>query len=184
MTSDETKEQVRLIELDYDRTNKFIESIVGSGYTIRGWAITLSLALLGVAFDRNLWQACILAGVVTVTFALIDAYYSWLYSQALRHAAGIERVLQTYYVMLGRGTIDSEAQKDFQVEIEVHKFGLLGSLTRFRMSSVRDARPAFVLAVLYGTLLIVSTVSTLLLGFTKAGVQPERAGSVLIQTSR
>ncbi len=155
------EELIRLVELDREGTGKFIESIVGTGTTVRGWTITLVLALLGLAFDRRLWELGVLAGFVVVAFGFVDVYHSWLYSQALRHARSIDRVLQLYYVSLARGKDDPDAVEEFEVELEAYRFGLAANLVPFRFSSVLSVRPRFVLATIHLTLLVAAVLTTL-----------------------
>jgi hypothetical protein len=169
MKSDDPRaELVRLLELDYERTNKFIEGVLATSVTIRGWAITISLALVGVGFDRHLWEAGLLAIFVLTTFAMLDAYHSWLYSQALTHSRSIERTLSLYYTSLGRGRIDEAAVEDFEVALEAHAFGLTSNLARFNFRSALRIRSLFVPTVLYLVLLGAAALSIILIRFVEA----------------
>jgi hypothetical protein len=84
------KELVRVVELDYEKTTKQIESIVGSSFTIRGWGIALISALIGLTLQANHWGIAVLAVVVTLLIAFVDGYHSWLYAKVLQHANRIE----------------------------------------------------------------------------------------------
>ncbi len=163
MTEPPNKEELlRLLEMDYDRTNKFIEGVLSTIVTIRGWAITISLALLGVGFDRDLSQAALLAVVVTLLFAALDAYHSWLYTQAIDHTRSIEAILARYYASLVRGHIDADATEDFAVKLETHRFGLSANLSRFGWSKIGSLRPRF-MVFLYIALLLVAAVAACLI---------------------
>src|SRR5437868_1929488 len=63
----------RLIELEYERTSKFIDGVIATTATIRGWAVTIWLAVVGVAFDRSVWELGVLAAIVAAVFMVIDA---------------------------------------------------------------------------------------------------------------
>jgi len=155
MTSDEArKELVRELELDYEKTTKAIEGIVSSSFTVRGWGITLSSALLGFAFQNKLWQLSALTVIVILLIALVDGYHSWLYAKVLQHANEIEVILRSYYTFLRLGESDPEAKRNFQVQIESHRFGRYTDINKkFQLSDLLDARPRLVLVALYGTLL-------------------------------
>ena len=55
MNESTQKELVRLLELDYEQTTKDIASIISSSFTIRGWGIALSSALIGLTFQAQQW---------------------------------------------------------------------------------------------------------------------------------
>ena len=77
MNKDTQKELVRVLELDYEKTTEVIESIISSSFTIRGWGIALSSALIGLTFQAERWEIAVLAVVVTLLIAFIDGYHSW-----------------------------------------------------------------------------------------------------------
>ena len=160
MKEAERCELVRLLELDYERTTKLIEGVIGSSFTIRGWGIALSSALIGLTFQAQLWELAGLAIVVTLLIAFIDGYHSWLYAKTLRHATTIERVLGLYYASLARGDDDPEAVRDFEAAILAHQFGRFREIQkRFGLRALREARPRVVLLILYATLLACAVVS-------------------------
>jgi hypothetical protein len=168
MTTEEEryKELVRLLEEDAERTSKFVESIVGTGFTIRGWAITVSLAIVGIAFDRDLWELAILGLVIVLLFAFMDGYHTWLYTQALKHGRAIDHILGLHYATLTRGVDDPSVKEEFQVEVEVHKFGLSSNLERFRWASLRRVRPRFIMGVMYIILGFVAIVAAIAIAVT------------------
>lgn len=160
MTESSTKrELLRLLELDYERTNKFVEGVAATSITIRGWAITITLALVGVGFDRDLWQVSVLALVVALLFAVLDAYQSGLYSQGLAHSASIEATLAKYYASLARGNVDERAVEDFEVALESQSFGLSANLVRFQFVNLFKSKPRFGAGVLYLTLVLTACVA-------------------------
>lgn len=167
MTDDEQHELVRILELDYEKTTKLVEGIVGSSFTIRGWSIALISALIGLTFQTQLWQVAVLATVVTILMGLMDGYHSWLYAKTLQHAQAVESVLRLYYAALARGADDPEARIEFQVAILAHRFGRFAEVQKFDIKALRDTRPRMMIPVLYGTLLICAVMSGGLVLYSK-----------------
>ncbi len=165
MTPDELKAALQLLEADYERTTKFIEGVVATGATIRGWIITLTVALVGVAFERHLWQMGVVAIVLVVMFGLVDAYHAWLYASALRHASHIEKTLGLYYASLASDG-DPDVRLAFDVELRLHRFGPFSNLRRFGLRSLLDVRPRFVIVTLYLTLLGVAATATVIVALS------------------
>jgi hypothetical protein len=167
------KELVRVLELDYEKTNKVIEGVVTSGFTIRGWGITLSSALIGLTFQAQHWEIAVLAAVVTLLIAFLDGYHSWLYAKVMQHANRIESVMRSYYAFLARGDVDDQARIDFLGKILAHRFGRFTEIKRgFTFSNLREARPRYVIVTLYATLLICATVSGVLAYSSKKHAAP------------
>jgi hypothetical protein len=163
MNDDTQKEIVRVLELDYEKTTKEIESILGSSFTIRGWGIALSSALIGLTFQAQDWEIAVLAIIVTLLIAFVDGYHSWLYAKVLQHANNIETVMRFYYAFLARGAIDPQAHRDFLVKIESHRFGRFTEIHKgFGLRNLREARPRLVILTLYATLLACAVVSGIL----------------------
>jgi hypothetical protein len=157
-----------VVELDYEKTTKVIEGIVGTSFTIRGWGIALISALIGLTFQTQFWQVAALALVVTLLIAFMDGYHSWLYAKTLQHAQNLERVLGLYYAALARGADDPAAHREFEVAILAHQFGRFAEIQkRFSLKSLRDARPRLILVILYGTLLSCAIVSGSLVLYSK-----------------
>lgn len=160
MNKETQKELVRVLELDYEKTTEVIESIIGSSFTIRGWGIALSSALIGLTFQVQRWEISALALVVTLLVAFVDGYHSWLYAKVLQHANRIEEVVRSYYAFLARGDVDEETETEFQAKIMAHRFGRFAEIHKgFTFSSLREARPRYVILTLYATLLICAAVS-------------------------
>lgn len=178
--ADRDQELIELVERDYAHTGEFIRSVVGTSATVRGWAVTIWLALIGFAFDRPLGELAILAAIVVVAFAIIDAYHARLYVQALAHAARLERVVAAYYSALTLAEDDPDALDDFHDELDAFRPGLYGSFRRLGVSEgpvrrdllarlgrplrdtatlVRDARPRVFFSVLYPILFAVACVA-------------------------
>jgi hypothetical protein len=74
---DQQRELIRLLELDYEKTTKLNEGFVSSGFTIRGWGVALTSALIGLTVQAHLWPIAALAAVLAILIALIDGYHSW-----------------------------------------------------------------------------------------------------------
>ena len=163
MNADTVKELVRVLEVDYEKTTKAIEGIISSSFTIRGWGIALSSALIGLTFQTEHWQIAALAVVVTLLIAFVDGYHSWLYAKVLQHANNIETVMRYYYAFLARGDVDDQARIDFLGKLLAHRFGRFTEIRKgFKFSSLREARPRYVIVILYATLLVCALTSGVL----------------------
>jgi hypothetical protein len=158
-------ELVRLLERDYDQTGEFIRSLVGTVATTRGWAVTVWLALLGVAIQEDSPALAVLAGFVLVPFGLLDAYHSWLYSQALRHARGLEQLSADYYRAVERGNEDEELELDFEAGMAAHRFGLYSHFRRFSLPELRAARPRLVFQWFYPGLVCAAILAAILIAW-------------------
>jgi len=154
MTAEERRELLRLLELDYEKTTKLIEGFVSSGFTIRGWGVALTSALIGLTVQSRLWPIAAFAAIVTLLIALIDGYHSWLYARAFDHAQKIETALGLQYAALARGSDDPRAREDFEVALLAHPFGRFAEIERFHLGALRAARPRLVLVTLYTTLFV------------------------------
>ena len=164
MTTDpRIAELVRLVERDYDQTAEFIRSVVGTTSTTRGWAVTVWLALLGIAIDHDSVGLALLAGFVLLPFCLLDAYHSWLYSEALKHARALERLSTSYYEAVESGEDDQELIFDFEASLGSHRFGLYQNFRRFQLPEIKAARPQLVFRYFYPGLLIASLVTVCLI---------------------
>jgi hypothetical protein len=146
---DRMGEQIRLLERDYDQTAEFIRSVVGTTSTARGWAVTVWLAVLGVGIQQNKVALAILASLVLIPFAILDAYHSWLYGEALRHARDIEHLSAAYFRAVESGDDDEELWLDFKAELATHRFGLYSHFRRFQLPEIRTARPRIVFQIFY-----------------------------------
>lgn len=153
MNDDRTKELVRLVERDYDQTSEFIRSVVGTTSTTRGWAVTVWLAVLGVAINQSSPALALLAAAILLPFGLLDAYHSWLYSEALDHARSLERTSAAYYSALEMGDDDPDLVLDFEERLSAHSFGLYRNFKRFQLPEIKAARPQLVFHYFYPGLL-------------------------------
>jgi hypothetical protein len=161
--ADRRKELVRLVELDYERTATFINGVTSTAATIRGWAITIWLAVVGVALDRGLWQVALLAAAAASVFLLVDGYHAWLYGEALAHASALERLSGRYYDSLGRGSDDEELELDLRVDLESHRFGMYRTFRKFRLRDLLFAKPTVFFRGFYPLLIGVAVVVAILL---------------------
>jgi hypothetical protein len=158
VTDASQKELVRLVELDYERTATFINGVTATASTIRGWAVTIWLAIIGVSLNEGRWQLAILAAVVAATFLLIDAYHAWLYGEALDHAVALERLSGRYYESLGRGLDDEDVAVDLAVELQTHRFGVYRNLRQFTFRDILFVKPRVFFRVFYPVLVAVAVV--------------------------
>lgn len=143
------KELMRLVERDYDQTAEFIRSIVGTISTIRGWSVTVWLAVLGVAVNQESIPLAALAALLLLPFTLLDLYHSWLYSEALKHARALERISSSYYSAVERGEEDEDLIVEFEELIASIKFGLYRNFKRFQWPEIKHARPTLVFRLFY-----------------------------------
>ncbi len=141
--SSATKELVRLVELDYERTAKFIEGVIGTSAAIRGLLVTAWLAVVTLAVNTSRWALAAVSLAVVIVFGLVDAYHSWLYHQALQHAIELESISRTYYAALARGGDDPDAEEDLEVHLQAHRLGVYSNLRRFRMKDLRRKHRAW-----------------------------------------
>jgi hypothetical protein len=153
------KELVRLLELDYERTASFISGVVGTSASLRGWAVTIWLAVIGLAIDRGEAAVAGLAALVAVAFFVVDGYHAWVYGQAVVHASELEQISALHYDALGRGLEDEDAQLDLQVGLESHRFGMYRNFRRFTVSDLLYVRPHVIFRVFYPLLALAALVS-------------------------
>ena len=167
--TDTLKELIRVIELDYDRTAKVIDGVLGTSATIRGLLITAWVAVITLAFDVTRWALAAISIAIVVIFGLLDAYHSCLYQEALGHAEELEGISQAYYSAIALGEDDPDADFDLQVSLQAYanRFGVYHSLHRFTAKDLRFARPRIFFTILYPALLAVSVISTVILGVTR-----------------
>jgi hypothetical protein len=170
MTPDEEKELVRLVELDYERTSKFIEGMVGTSATTRGWAVTVWLAVLGIAVNQRLWALGLLGTAAVFVFALVDLYHSRLYEEAEIHAAAAERISRLRYKRFSRGADDKYAASDAENALRAYSFGVYSNLRAFawRWNLLRGARPYLVFRAMYPFMAAVGVVVALAIGIGTA----------------
>ena len=166
MTNEGRKELIRLIELEYERTTQFINGVTATAATIRGWAVTIWLAILGVAFDRSVWALGILASLLGLAFLFLDAYHSVLYAEGALHADALERLSAGYYNAMGRDAGDPDRKLDLDANLEAHRFGLYRNLTLVRLRDLPKARPAIFFTVFYPFLVGVGLLSALVIRLT------------------
>lgn len=162
MSNEKVTDMLHLLRMEYDDGNQFIRSLVGTVTTVRGWTITLSLAVLGLAPNRAVWQRGLLAIGVVCLFAIVDIYDSWLYTQVLSRVQAIDRIFGLYYRALARGEDDPKVTEEFEIELVAYKFGLMSSLPRFAFRRIGETRPLTVIVLLYGSLALISLVYTFL----------------------
>ncbi|MFI4990318.1 MAG: hypothetical protein ACHQHO_05320 [Solirubrobacterales bacterium] len=170
--SGDERERVRLVELDYDKTNEFIKGVVGTGALLRGSAITVWLGLIGFAFQQDLAALAVLAAVVVVVFLIVDGYHGWLYAQAAMHLRAVEKVTSTYYNALSRGDDDEDAVHDFRQELRFHRFGLFLNLrTKMQVTFLLQAKPKVIYRFVYPLLFVLAIAAAVAIGPLGAGKQ-------------
>jgi hypothetical protein len=160
---DSLKELVRLVELDYDRTAKFIDGVLGTSATIRSLLITAWVAVLTLAFDTSRWALGAMSFAIIVVFGVLDAYHSALYQRALTHAVERESASQGYYETLIFGDDFPDARANLMSDLELQEFGVYRNIHKVSTADLRSARPQILFSVLYPALLAVSVIATIIL---------------------
>lgn len=174
MPEGDERERIRLVELDYEKTNEFIKGVVGTGAALRGSAVTLWIALLGFAFQQNVAWLAVLAALVAVVFLIVDGYHGWLYGEAAKHLRSSERMLSTYYGVLSRGEDSEEQVHEFRRDLRAYRFGLYSHLpARPKPSFLRAARPLVVYRLVYPFLVVIAVAAAVAIGFLAAGKQSQ-----------
>ena len=177
MTPEELKTSIELLQVEYERTTKFIEGVVATSASIRGWTITLTVALLGIAFERQSWPLGVGAIILIVLFGVVDGYHSWLYNEGLKRVQSVEKTLSRYYASLASDG-DPDVRRAFDVQLRTHRLGIFVNMPRFTFRGLRYARPRLLLLTLYGTLIAIATVATLVVALTKKSSRSEMSCSV------
>ena len=155
-----------LVNVEYERTAKFIDGVTSTTATIRGWAVTIWLAVLGVAFSQSVWELAALAAAVALTFFVIDGYHAWLYGEALARANELERLSGAYYDSFGRLAGDVDAETDLRIRLETHVFGLYRNFKRFRAKDLWYVRPWVFFRLFYPLLVTIGVGAALLIAGT------------------
>jgi hypothetical protein len=158
---DEKERQARLaalLDLDYDKTTKFIDDVLKTSTTLRGWAITLWIALMGVAINTKQWEISLLGVALVALFGLVDLYHSWLYHEASTHARAIERIWSKEYEALGPEIDDEDVALDAKALMDAHSFGLFLHFRRFRFWNLRRTRLTGLFGYVYVTLAVIAAV--------------------------
>ncbi len=149
MTGAERDLLFKQIADDHDRTSKFIDGNTTTVIAIRGWAITIWLAVLGVAFSSKLWELAALDVLVVVMFAVIDGYHSSLYTEVLLHAKKLEWISYLRYVATTMGNLDPDAEKDLDRALQDLKIGVYSNLRRFKPRDIWYAQPTIFIRYMY-----------------------------------
>jgi hypothetical protein len=153
MVTDNERERLRLVEVDYASTTDFIKSVDTTATTIRGLAVTIWLALVGFSVQQSIWELAALASIVAAAFLLLDGYHGWLCAEAEKHARAAETVTSRYYEALSSGEDEDDALLDFQEELRFHRFGLFLNIHAFGFGDLRAARPVLLYRLLYPVLI-------------------------------
>jgi hypothetical protein len=160
----EDAERVRLVELDLKLTNEFISGVIATSTAVRGIAVTVWLALLGVALQQELTSLAVLACVVAAIFWVLDAYYGWLYAEASIHARACETLISAYYNAISRAKDDPGVVERFRLKLRAEHFGLFrGFQSGYSVNGWWNARPTLVYRSLYISIIGVAAVIALLL---------------------
>lgn len=166
--TESSEKMLELIELDYNQTAEFVRGVLATATTIRGWAITIWLALAGFSVQQDEWVLSALGVVVAGGFYVVDAYHLNLYRQSLAHLQSLERLYADYYGALSRSDFDPSAMDEFVVNLETHRFGFYRRLAPFRLGRSL-ARGPRVFVGLYAVLIALSIVLVVVEATTRIG---------------
>jgi hypothetical protein len=168
MVTERAQRMLDLVELDYSQTSEFVRGVLGTATTVRGWAITIWLALAGFSIQQDEWLLSTLGVVVAVGFYAIDAYHLNLYRQGLGHLQTLERLYAEYYGALARSEFHPDALREFLIDLETHRFGFYRRLGPFRLRQ-SIARGPRVFVALYAVLIAISAVLAVIEATTNIG---------------
>lgn len=166
--TEQREEMLKLVALDYNQTSEFVRGVLATAATVRGWAITIWLALAGFSVQQDEWLLSALGLVVAAGFYAIDAYHLNLYRQGLGHLQSLERLYADYYGALARAAFDPSGFDEFQIELETHRFGFYRRLGPFDLKKSITRGPK-VFVGLYGVLVALSIGLAVLEATTKLG---------------
>jgi hypothetical protein len=168
MTGAERAQLFKQIADDQDRTSKFIDGNTTTTIAVRGWAITIWLAVLGVAFSSKLWELAALDVLVIAVFAIIDGYHLSLYTEALLHAKRLEWISYLRYVAITSGALDPDAQADLDKALELFKIGIYSNLRRFKLPDVWYAEPTVFVRYMYPFLALAAVAAAVFIVYSYA----------------
>jgi len=171
MNDSERAELLKLVDTDYERTAKFIDSTAGIGGAIRGWAITVWLAITGAAITARLWELSALGAIVILVFGVVDAYHAVLYDEALLHAKSLEQVTVLRYRAISSGADDPDAEPDLERALVSQKFGVYANLRRFKLRDFLHLNPWVFFYVLYPALAVIGIVGAIFIGVALSSSQ-------------
>lgn len=116
--NDELAADLRLKVMDHQQAT--IQRLAGNAFLIKGWAITLASALLGIALkddSRSMAAVAFLAVLPTLCFWLLDAYY-----------LAAERAMRGLY---GTLAVQTSGLPDVSVKLSVGLSHVLGAAFRW-----------------------------------------------------
>jgi hypothetical protein len=151
-------ELLEVVRDDTDRTTRFIEGVLGASITLRGWAVTLWLGIVGFGVDQDRGALVALGIVIILAFGLVDAYNATLYGQALMHARRLEDIATVHHAWLSRGDDDPSAAAELVVRLKSFRPGLYSNLWVFRIKDLKYVRPRVFFRVFYPLMIALSAV--------------------------
>jgi len=163
-TSERLDRLVRLLEIDYVNTTRFIDGVLSTTNALRALAITLWLAAVGGAATFGVWAIALAAAGIPLAFALLDRHQSWLYRVALSRATEIERLWRAYFESLGRGADDEELVRKARAGLEAHRFGLFLNFLQFDWRELKGIKPTAFFEWIYWAMLVGALLLAAILG--------------------
>ena len=151
--------RIELQKLDYDHTAKILESLNSNTMTARGFAITVTAALVTVAVNKHSWPTAAIAVVVVLLFFAIDLYNSATFKRAFDHLNHVDEIIRVYYFSLGPNAKFDELAELLNASDreDATQFGLKGAWG-FKWTWKHWLRPPlrFQLVVFYGALMFLA----------------------------
>ena len=163
-SSDE--ELMVLIDQDHSRTTAFIDGVLSRTNSLRQFAITVLLGIVGFAFQQDSWPLALLGAAVVWPFAYLDLLNSVLYSRALAHERRIETLRRLRFRHLQRQSYDPDAYLELREALERFRYGVVANLSAPSLRAFREARPAAVFTRFYPALSLVAAVSGAVIALT------------------
>lgn len=172
-TMSEPSIALELIHRDYEATRGFLESANASVDRTRTFGLALIAALFGVAITSQSWPIGAVATIAVLVVAIVDAFYSWQYSIALRHARRVERIYEAMYGRLTNARPRGRYEHDLEVRLRAFRPGVFAELRQFRIRELRFSEPKPIFRFLYPVLVIAGIAVSVL-------ASNEPASSILI----
>ena len=103
---------VRLLEIEFDYLQRWIDKYEGARFLIKGWAVTASGALLALSVTANRASLAFIGLGAVVVFAYIEVLLVYLQDHVIARSNMVERLL------------DSSARGQTPVNVEEYRFGI------------------------------------------------------------
>lgn len=132
--SDDVREVVRIIEEDHRTGIDQVARLSDNNFTIRGIAVSLSVALAGLAFANQGWELAFGGALIVVVAATAEAMNDFLRLVTQNRTDRLENKLQAYVdYLLEDGLLAADASERLHHELDTYQ---AGTSTSLRPSSI------------------------------------------------